>query len=157
VESLALLPGLAALATTSATSGLLFGYACSVMIALDRQEPATAIRVMRTINVVIVNPVFLAAFLGALPATLMAAGAAHLAGRDAAAGWFLAAFLVYGAGTFGVTVAFNLPLNDALARAGDAPADVWKRYAPAWNRWNVLRTAAGFLSVILCGLGLAVR
>ncbi|WP_439573792.1 anthrone oxygenase family protein [Phreatobacter sp.] len=157
MDRLALILGLVALVTTGAVAGLLFGYACSVMIALDRQAPETAVRVMQTINVVIVNPVFIATFLGALVAAPAAAGFAYLAGNGAAAGWFLLAFLAYGLGTFGVTTALNVPLNEALGRAGNPPSDpaaVWAGFAPAWNRWNVIRTAAGFLAVALCGLGL---
>jgi uncharacterized membrane protein len=45
-----------------------------------------------------------------------------------------------------VTIAFNVPRNDALARiepmSVDAP-DAWARYVAEWTRGNHVRTAAG--------------
>lgn len=150
--------GLVALLATAAVAGLLFGYWCSVMPALDQLPARTAIAVMRRINVVIVNPPFLAAFLGAAVLLPVAALLAWWTGADAAAGWFAAAACLYGIGTFGVTVAFNIPLNDALERLGDVPAapeTEWPAFAGPWNRWHGVRTAASLLALACSGLGIA--
>lgn len=150
--------GFLALIATATVAGLLFGYWCSVMPALDQVPARTAIAVMRRINVVIVNPPFLAAFLGAAALLPAAAVLAWWTGAGAAAGWFAAAAGLYGIGTFGVTVALNVPLNDALERLSDEPAapeEEWPAFAGPWNRWHALRTAASVLALACSGLGLA--
>ena len=45
-------------------SGLYFIFSVCVMRALNLQPPATAITTMNTINLVIVNPPFMAVFMG---------------------------------------------------------------------------------------------
>ena len=144
--------GFLALIATATVAGLFFGYWCSVMPALDQVPARTAIAVMRRINVVIVNPPFLAAFLGAAVLLPAAAVLAWWTGADAAAAG------LYGIGTFGVTVALNVPLNDALERLGDEPAapeEKWSAFAAPWNRWHALRTAASLFALACSGLGLA--
>ena len=55
----------------------------------------------------------------------------------------------YVAGMFGVTMVFNVPLNDALAavnaesRTGDA---IWRDYVVRWTRWNHVRTVCCLLA-----------
>jgi uncharacterized membrane protein len=68
------------------------------------------------------------------------------------------AALVYLFGCFGVTVAFNVPMNQALAgmelslrgHAGLLAAD----YVPRWTFWNSVRTGAAALSAALLLFGL---
>jgi len=53
--------------------------------------------------------------------------------------------LLYLVGAFGVTMAFNVPRNDALATvdpASAAGADLWAGYVRHWTGWNHIRTAA---------------
>lgn len=150
--------GLLALLATGAIAGLFLGFWCSVMTALGSVPAPTAITVMRRINVVIVNPPFLAAFLGALVLLPATALLAWWVGADRAAGWFAAAAGAYGIGTFGVTIVFNIPLNDALERAGDAsgtPELDWAAFAGPWNRWHQVRTVAAFVAFALSALGLS--
>jgi len=47
--------------------------------------------------------------------------------------------IVYVAGMLGVTMLFNVPLNNALASAG---SETWARYLSSWTRWNHVRTVA---------------
>jgi len=52
--------------------------------------------------------------------------------------------LLYLLGCFGVTMAFNVPLNDQLAAA---PTEaLWHSYLRTWTMWNSVRTAAAALS-----------
>lgn len=70
----------------------------------------------------------------------------------------LAGAALYLVGTFGVTAAGNVPLNDALAaREGADAVAFWPDYAARWTRWNHVRTvaaiaAAGFLTLGLYDL-----
>lgn len=116
-------------------AGVFFAYAVSVMPALRAMDDDTFLRVMTKLNVVIVNPVFLAVFLGA-PLT----AAAVLA-------WERTAWAVAGAAlalvTLLVTVVFNVPKNNALADGGQRES-----FERPWIRWNVVRTLTGTASVV---------
>jgi len=53
--------------------------------------------------------------------------------------------LVYVLGMFGVTMVFNVPLNNALAAAdpsSQGTAPLWARYLKEWTFWNHVRTVA---------------
>ncbi|HET9566677.1 MAG TPA: anthrone oxygenase family protein, partial [Mycobacterium sp.] len=53
---------------------------------------------------------------------------------------------LYLVGTFGVTIAINVPMNVQLesADAGSAEGgEVWHRYLRRWTAWNTLRTILG--------------
>ena len=48
-------------------------------------------------------------------------------------------------GTFGVTLVFNVPRNDALAVVDPASAEgarLWAGYVRIWTAWNHVRTVA---------------
>ncbi len=130
-------------------AGLLFAFSVAVMPALTRQPDEHGLRVMQTINVVILNPLFLGVFMGtAILAAAIAVVAVVLPGRVHTA-WALAGAVLYLAGTFGITMFANVPLNNRLA-ALDAKdvssAAVWRMYLARWTRWNHVRTAAGALA-----------
>ena len=64
--------------------------------------------------------------------------------------WLLVGSLLYVVGTFGVTVAFNVPLNDALASAkpgSPEAARLWANYLATWTMWNHVRTFAAVLAL----------
>ena len=144
------------LITTGSMAGLFYAYQYSVMIALDQVAARTAVPVMQKINEVILNPVFFAGFIGTLAVLPLAAIACWLAGFTAAALWLVAAVLFYGIGTFGITMALNVPLNDALAKVPESAdlAAEWARFAPDWNRWNLIRTLGAFAALLCTGLAL---
>lgn len=60
--------------------------------------------------------------------------------------------LVYVIGTFGVTMAVNVPMNNRLARF-QAPspegAAYWATYLSDWTRWNSIRSGAAMLATLL--------
>ncbi len=120
---------LAATVATGLQAGTYYTWASGVMPGLARVDDRTFTSSMNHINVAIVNPVFLATFLGA---PLLAA-AALAAGSASARPWLIAG-LVLAIATVAITAGGNVPLNDALA-AGGSRAD----FETAWVRWNVLR------------------
>ncbi len=64
----------------------------------------------------------------------------------AGSAWVLAGSLFYLAGIIMVTMAFNVPLNEALAGVDPASAEastLWARYLDQWVMWNHVRTVAG--------------
>jgi hypothetical protein len=59
--------------------------------------------------------------------------------------YLVIAAALYLVGSLGVTMAFNVPRNEALARAEAASADaasLWQRYLVEWTAWNTVRTVA---------------
>jgi uncharacterized membrane protein len=127
-------------------AGLLFAFSTAVMKSLARLPAEHGMRAMQHINVVILNPLFLGAFMGtALLSALLAAGAL-LVWTAPVSLWLLMGAAAYLVGTFGVTMAVNVPLNNRLA-ATDADASdadrIWTDYVEKWLRWNHLRTLLG--------------
>ena len=128
-------------------AGTYYTWASGVMPGLARVDDRTFVHAVQQMNVAIVNPVFLASFLGA-PAL---AGLAVLTTGGSARWWVLA-----GAGlavaTVVITGGLNIPLNDALDAAGPIDsirdlAAVRSDFESAWRRWNVLRTLTSTASV----------
>ena len=73
------------------------------------------------------------------------------------AGYLLAGSLLYLIGTIIVTIACNVPLNDALAAVDPSSADagrVWTDYLKKWTAWNHLRTGAALAAAALFIVGL---
>ena len=126
-------------------AGFFFAFSVSVMTALGRLPPAQGIAAMRSINVVVINPVFLIAFFGTAVACVAVAISALSTWHRPGAAYLLAGGLLYLVGSFLVTIAFNVPRNNALAAVDPASADgaaLWASYLTAWTAWNHVRTAA---------------
>ena len=125
--------------------GLLFAFSNFVMKALLQQPPASAVRTMQAINVAIVNPLFLAIFLGTALATAILAVTALLRLSTPGMPLLLAGSALFLLGAFGVTMIFNVPLNNALATQDPetaAVAQFWATYVSRWMVWNHVRTVA---------------
>jgi len=126
-------------------AGFFFAFSVSVMKALGRLPPAQGIAAMQSINVVVINPVFLIAFFGTAVACVAVAISALTTWHKPGAAYLLAGGLLYFVGSFLVTIAFNVPRNNALAAidpASAAGASLWASYLTAWTAWNHVRTAA---------------
>ncbi len=124
-------------------AGVFYAFSSFVMQGLGRMPAAQGAAAMQSINVTAVRPPFMAGFMGTTLLCLAALVVAATGAREA--GWLVAGALLYLVGCFGVTIAFNVPRNDALAAADpDAPetAELWQRYLREWTAWNHVRTAA---------------
>ncbi len=65
--------------------------------------------------------------------------------------------LLYLFGTILVTIAFNVPRNNALAAvdpASDEGARLWANYLTAWTAWNHVRTAAALTAAAVLSIAL---
>jgi uncharacterized membrane protein len=126
--------------------GLYFAFSAFIMRALGDLEPAAGIAAMNAINTAILRSTFMPLFLGTTlaSAALMVIGLLQL-GSPRAAG-LIAGGLVYVIGMFVVTMAFNVPLNNALIRGGERDAATWQRYLVIWTRWNHVRTVASLVA-----------
>ncbi|MFF0217189.1 anthrone oxygenase family protein [Streptomyces vinaceus] len=136
---------IAATVLVGLTAGLFFAFDVSVMPALRRSDDRTLVQVMQRVNVAIVNGLFLTAFLGSLLLTALAL-VLHLAsGAGSVAPPLIAALVAYVLQLV-VTGRVNIPLNNALDRAGPVeriadPAAVRRAFESRWaaaNRWRTL-------------------
>jgi len=133
----------AALLAMGLIAGVYYAYACSVMPGLAGADDRTLVDVMQRINIAIVNPVFMFSFFGALTLPVLAAVLERRLGRTEAAVWIIGATVLYFVSLV-TTVAFNIPLNDALAGAGDPHriadiAALRQRFEAPWITWNIVR------------------
>ncbi|NEO27952.1 MAG: DUF1772 domain-containing protein [Kamptonema sp. SIO4C4] len=95
------------------------------------------------------NPWFMAVFFGPAIACLFLIIAALQQWGQPGAIYWLAGSLLYLIGTIGVTIAGNVPLNDALALVNPNStegATLWAKYLTDWTFWNHVRTVAAFLA-----------
>lgn len=125
-------------------AGFLFAFSAGIMTALGKLPAARGTAAMQAINVAVLNPVFLIAFVG----TALLSGALVVA--VVVTGGPLGAIVgaaLYVVGTFGVTMVVNVPMNNALAAATSDVDEVWERYRLRWTRWNHLRTLAATVAL----------
>jgi uncharacterized membrane protein len=132
--------------------GVFFAFSNFAMAGLARIPAPEGIRAMQQINITVINPLFMTALFGTGLACLALVVAA-LADWDGSYGpYVLAAGVLYIVGTDGVTMVFNVPRNNQVARtAPDSPeaAEVWKRYLREWTAWNSVRTVASLAAMVL--------
>lgn len=149
--------GITALLGSALVGGIFFAFSSFVMKALERVPHSEGIAAMQSINVVVLNPSFLGAFIGTAVLSLGAVGLALTGWSRPSAPFFLGGAIFYLLGTFLVTGLGNVPLNNQLAAvsATDPGAlDVWERYLGRWTMWNHVRTAAAMAAALLFTLGL---
>lgn len=141
-------------------AGIFFAFSSFVMSALGRLPPPAGITAMQSINITVINPSFMIVFMGTAVACLALTIAVLFKWSQPGAVYVLLGSLLYLLGTFGVTIAGNVPLNDALAIAKpDSPegAALWSKYLISWTIWNHIRTAAALAAAALLTIALCYR
>lgn len=134
-------------------AGLFFAFSVAVNGALHRLKDSEYVAAMQSINLVILNPVFLLTFF--VPVLLLPLAAYLHSAIFPRFALLLAASLLYIVGTIGVTMAGNVPLNERLARFDLGAADgaeiarARAEYERPWNRLNGVRTAASIAATFL--------
>ncbi len=132
-------------------AGVFFAFSAMVMKALARLPPAEGIRAMQSINVVALTPAFMTVFFGTAGVSLVAAVFALRAWEAPGARYVLLGSVLYVFGVVGVTAAFNVPRNSALAAVDPAHADAavqWARYVSGWTAWNHVRMVAALGALV---------
>ena len=135
-----------------------FAFSNFVMKALARIPDDQGMRAMQSINVTVLNPVFLGLFVGTAALCAVIAVTALLHWQSPGSAYLLTGSALYLVGNLFVTRAFNIPRNEALAQRDASSAEgakLWRDYVVEWTRWNHLRTitalaAAASLTIGLC-------
>ena len=123
-------------------AGLFFAFSTFVMQALGKSPAAVGIAAMQSINQTILKPIFILVFFGT---ALLSLSLVVLGGSDAGAHWRQGAASLYVLGSIAITMVFNVPLNNRLAKVAPDSADgaaLWAQYLNLWTRWNHERTIA---------------
>lgn len=160
MDTLRIVSLMAATMTMGLVAGVFGLYAHTVMPGLAKTDDRTFVGAFQSMDRAIINPWFMGGgFLGALIFTILAA-VTHL-GRPELP-WIAVALVLYIV-TFVITMAINVPRNDALKAAGhpDGIADLAAVRAEfdeaRWVRWNLVRTLASTTAFGLLAWALTVH
>jgi uncharacterized membrane protein len=138
--------------------GVFLAFSDFIMRSLALTGGHGGVEAMQVINREVFRWVFMALFLGMAAFSLIVAGYGAFALSGPAGTLIMMAGLVYLIGCFGVTVFFNVPMNEALAgmeMSSDTTRDYWlQTYVPRWTFWNSVRTFASAASAALLLFGL---
>ncbi|MEO0342006.1 MAG: anthrone oxygenase family protein [Pseudomonadota bacterium] len=130
--------------------GVFLAFSDFIMRSLALTGGHGGVEAMQAINREVFRWIFMALFIGMAPLSLFIAiyGCIWIDGVPGTL--MVLAGLFYVFGCFGVTIGFNVPMNEALAGLDvhlDATRDYWSEtYVPRWTFWNSVRTAASILS-----------
>lgn len=140
---------------TGLMAGLFYAFSFSVVLGLGKLPDADYIRAFQSINREIQNPIFLSCFMG-IVLLLPLSTYMHYSKPATPQFWLLlAATLIYVIGVFGVTVAGNIPLNNAIdtfkldSASADAITAQRTAFESKWNNLNMARTVASTLTLLL--------
>lgn len=134
---------------TGLIAGSFFCFSSFVMPALGRLSPPQGIQAMQSIDITVINPLFMTVLFGTaiLSIVIALAGVFFVTGPRSLI--LVTAAVLYVVGTIGITMVFNVPLNNKLAGLmpeASVAADFWRSYLEVWTRWNSLRSVAALLS-----------
>lgn len=132
-------------------AGVFFAFSSFVMRALGRLPAEQGVAAMQAINITVLNPLFLGTFMGTAALCLGLLAAALFRWHEPQTICVIAGSLLYIAGTFGVTMLCNVPLNEALAaaHAGPEATALWNHYLTNWTMWNHVRTGCAALAATM--------
>jgi len=149
-----------AIVSVGTMAGVYFAFSAFVMKSLEAIDASTGVIVMQSINRVILRSAFLPLFFAssAVSVVLVVLAAMELSAPGAQA--LLLAGIVYLVGMLLVTVARNVPLNNALeatAASGPEASAMWRHYLSRWTAWNHVRTVSCSIALCLFIVALAAR
>jgi uncharacterized membrane protein len=148
---------LATAVASGLVGGVFFAFSNFVMEGLGRIRPSEGAAAMQAINITVINPLFMSALFGTGLASLVLVGWGLADLDEGYAGWLIAAGALYVIGDVALTMGYNVPRNNALARVdpeSEEGARVWRTYLVEWTRGNHVRTVAALASCALLAVAL---
>jgi uncharacterized membrane protein len=139
-------------------AGVFFAFSTFVMPALARLPPEQGIAAMQSINVMAINRWLMGALFGTGGLCVWLAVASLRRSSEPGASLRLAGCAVYLLGAILVTIACNVPRNEALAALppdGAAAAELWPRFLAEWVAWNHVRMGTAVAASALLILAIA--
>ncbi len=139
------------------SAGIFFAFSTFVIKALAQQPIPQGIATMQSINITVINPWFMTVFFAPGVAGICLTIASFFQWHQSSSVYWLAGSLFYLIGTIGVTIACNVPLNDALAIVVPDSSEgkmLWAKFLTDWTFWNHVRTAAACFAGVLFTISL---
>ncbi|MEV8592038.1 anthrone oxygenase family protein [Streptomyces sp. NPDC052012] len=130
---------------TGLVAGAFCAFSAFVMKGLAALPPAQGVGAMQAISVAAVTAAFMAVFIGSAVLCAVIAVVTFVLWPDEGTAELLVGSALYLFGSFGVTIAANVPRNDALARLEPGTPEAaayWPAYVREWTLWNHVRTVA---------------
>jgi uncharacterized membrane protein len=137
-------------------AGLFFAFSVAVMRGLGRLPAAHGLSAMQAINIAIINPWFLAVFIGTGVLSAVVVIMAMLRSSEPGAPYFIVGGMLYLVGAILVTGLCNVPMNNAIAQLdlqSPESARPWQDYVKRWTAWNHVRTIATLAATIAMTAG----
>jgi len=141
-------------------AGVYFTFSVFVMQSLDALERPAGMVAMQSINRIILRSLFLPLFFTSSLACLLLAVFGLMQWDSAGAWQMVTGGALYLVGMLLVTMAGNVPLNNALEAtdaAGPEAEAMWRRYMQRWLPWNHVRTVSCAVSLVLLIAAIAER
>lgn len=138
-------------------AGTFFAFSTFIMPALASRPVNEAVPAMQEISIVVVRSLFIAVFFGTAVTSLALIVLAAIDYRGTSSALVIAGAAAYFAGSFLVTIFFNVPWNNSLAGIepnGENAGGIWDRYVKSWTRWNHVRTIASAAAMVLLSASL---
>ncbi len=139
-------------------AGVFLAFSDFIMRSLAITGGTGGVEAMQVINREVFRWIFMTLFLGMAAVSVIIATYAWTALSGPVSIVILSAAVIYLVGCFGVTVVFNVPMNEVLAGmelSSSSTKDYWlQTYVPRWTFWNSVRTGASAVSSALLLLGL---
>jgi len=133
-------------------SGVFLTFSDFIMRSLDGAKTAAGVEVMQVINREVFRSLFMVLLLGLSALSPFLIGYAYFGVAGSASAWIIAGGALYLAGVFGVSLVFNVPMNDRLEAkdcSGPEASAYWTgTYRPRWTFWNTVRALASAGSAI---------
>jgi uncharacterized membrane protein len=139
-------------------AGVFFAFSTFVMPALAVLPAEQGVAAMQSINVMAINRWLMGVLFGTAALCMWLAIASLRWKADPGASLRFTGCAVYLLGAILVTIACNVPRNEALAAlppSGAAAAELWPRFLAQWVAWNHVRMGAAFAASALLILAIA--
>jgi uncharacterized membrane protein len=150
-----------AVVLTGLSAGFFYAWQVSVIQGTLLVKDAVYLETMQAINKAILNPWFFAVFFGSL--IFLSIGSIYQFHTNKwVFGLILASSIIYLLGTFGITAAGNVPLNEELDAlnlsdlTSNRMAEFRSYYETKWNQFHLQRTVCSVASFILAVLALLI-
>jgi uncharacterized membrane protein len=124
-------------------AGLFFAFSTFIMQAFAKRPAPIGIAAMQSINQTILKPIFFLLFFGTALLGVVLAVWALLDWSGWGSAQRLAGGLLFLVGAIGITMWFNVPLNNQLDKVDPDSAEgaaFWSHFLKAWLPWNHVRT-----------------
>ncbi len=130
---------------SAVVAGVFLAFSSFVMRGLAALPAKQGIVAMQSINITVLNSIFMLFFVGTALLSVVLGIIAILKWGQTGMPILLIACGLYVVGSFLVTIIFNVPLNNTLAMVepnSTQAIPIWKNYLNVWVVWNHVRTTA---------------